>query len=514
MATITKVRSGKANTGGGNSLTFTSAGLPVTGTLVVAGLTSGAALAAAVTDNHSNTFVKFLERTAASGMYVAAYYKVLPGDTATSYEVTADLTDGDYATLFVSEWTLDSGTWGSHVLTWGQGNGGPTTTATSGSVTTTAGAMLVSVIMNDHGSGATFSAGPGFAQVDIQTDGLTYGAGQVASNPTSGGASVSAGSHSCTWTQQSQSYRAAIGAIYINAGVTAYSVGPATGSYGLTGAGLTLKTDRKVYPAAGSLALTGAGVGLRTDRVLQAASASFVIAGSVGFKADRVLSPASGDFALAGTAEFTYTPAAGAYVLDAASASFVISSAARLAVDRYLDLASATFTLTGGGVDLRSARVLDAAAANYDAIGSGVTLTAPIHYTIACASAEFLVAANDAGFAYSGEVVATTRPTGGPPGKRIRFRGRYYDSVKDRQYLSRALQEFVEERIEPPPEPKSRKQRKRSKTTAKVSNFTPAEIAEIEPVIAVVQEREQKLAEYVADLLMMMEEEEFLLMAA
>src|SRR3990167_7818228 len=383
MATITKVRSGKANTGGGNSLTFTSAGLPVTGTLVVAGLTSGAALAAAVTDNHSNTFVKFLERTAASGMYVAAYYKVLPGDTATSYEVTADLTDGDYATLFVSEWTLDSGTWGSHVLTWGQGNGGPATTATTGRGTTTAGAMLVSVIMNDHGSGATFSAGPGFAQVDIQTDGLTYGAGQVASNPTSGGASVSAGSHSCTWTQQSQSYRAAIGAIYINAGVTAYSVGPATGSYGLTGAGLTLKTDRKVYPAAGSLALTGAGVGLRTDRVLQAASASFVIAGSVGFKADRVLSPASGDFALNGSASFK--------------------------ADRQIQPAAGTFDLTGAGVGLKADRALNAASAGFDLLGAGVDFatTSPQHYTIDCASAEFLVAANDVGLSYAPVVTST-----------------------------------------------------------------------------------------------------------
>src|SRR3990167_11065721 len=119
MATVTKVRNGIANTGSGNTLPIPSAGLPVAGTLVIAGLTSGAALAAAVTDNHSNTFTKFADLTPSAGMYVALYYAILPSNTATSYVVTADLTDGDYATLYVSEWTLDSGTFDTHVVTFG-----------------------------------------------------------------------------------------------------------------------------------------------------------------------------------------------------------------------------------------------------------------------------------------------------------------------------------------------------------------------------------------------------------
>lgn len=308
----------------------------------------------------------------------------------------------------------------------------------------------------------------------------------------------------------------------------------ASRSYSLSGSATLLKAST-IAAASAPYIYTGSGVDLRKDSLIQAANAPYSLNGSAELTAQRLLVAASAPYSLNGSGvDLIYSPALTGYVLQAANADFnLVGSAARLAVDRYisaaqadyslsgsaellkgsaLPAASAPYSLTGSGVDLRADRRLDVASAPYTLTGSSVDLTTtqPQAYSLEAASAEYLFTGQDVRLIWSGEPVAEITKPSGAPGKRIRFRGRYYDSIKDRRYLSRALQEFVEERIEPP-KPQSRKQRKKAKAAPQ---FTPAEIVEVEAVINVVQEREQKLADYVADLRLMMEEEEFLMMVA
>lgn len=123
-----------------------------------------------------------------------------------------------------------------------------------------------------------------------------------------------------------------------------------------------------------------------------------------------------------------------------------------------------------------------------------------------------------------GAVVVSTRPTGGPPGKRIKFNGRFYDSVKDRYRLARDVDGYLSDKQAEQPKPPQKPKRKVIKTEVAVIAAPPvaldtSEIDELSSVLAELKARDSQLQSYISRLraineAMAAEEEEFLLMVA
>lgn len=120
------------------------------------------------------------------------------------------------------------------------------------------------------------------------------------------------------------------------------------------------------------------------------------------------------------------------------------------------------------------------------------------------------------------EPVRTT-PTGAP-GKRVKFNGRFYDSVKDRYRLARDVDDYLSQREVEQPKPVQKKKKKVVKTEVAVIPAPPVvldtrEIDELSNVLASLKARDNQLQSYIAQLraineAMAVEEEEFLMLVA
>lgn len=103
----------------------------------------------------------------------------------------------------------------------------------------------------------------------------------------------------------------------------------------------------------------------------------------------------------------------------------------------------------------------------------------------------------------------------GAPGRRVRFRGRYYDSVKDRRKLARDMTEFLAAEAEETPQPK--KAKKVANIPAPKVVLAADVIAEMDAVFTALNAEIAQREQYIAELRTLndqMDEDEFLMMAA
>jgi hypothetical protein len=186
-----------------------------------------------------------------------------------------------------------------------------------------------------------------------------------------------------------------------------------------------------------------------------------------------------------------------------------------------LTASTASFALTGNDAGLSSARKVTAATASYSLTGNDAALTYTPHssaYTLTAESGSFTLTLNDATLAYSGAV--ESKPPGAP-GKRIKFNGKTYDSIKDRHRIAQDVSRYLADKEAAQ---KSTAKPKKIKTSvAKISapkiEIPEVEIDELQEAMAAINARAAQLDSYI-DMLRTLaanqpdEDEEFLMMIA